>query len=76
VDHEHSPLGQDEFDIPQVQAEDMIQPDRVTDHPGREALSAVGGRLGCHLVSLDLLLSRLHHLASSPVKNSAFSVDG
>jgi hypothetical protein len=31
VSHDYAALGQYEFDIPQAQAEDVIQPDCVTD---------------------------------------------
>src|SRR5947209_5298431 len=52
VGHDHAALGQDQLDIPQTEAEYMIQPDRVADDLGREAMPRIGGGLWRHPVSL------------------------
>jgi hypothetical protein len=39
--------GQDQLDVAQAQAEDVIQPDSVADDLGREAVSGIGHRLPC-----------------------------
>jgi hypothetical protein len=52
VGDRNAPFGQKQFDVPEAQAEDMIEPDRVTDDLGRKAVSGVGGRLGRHQPSL------------------------
>jgi hypothetical protein len=50
-DHD-APLGQDQLDIPQAQAEHMIEPHRMVDDLGREAVSGVGGDVWRHQPSL------------------------
>src|SRR5437764_6631964 len=52
VGHDHAALGQDQLDVPQTEAEYMIQPDRVADDLGREAMPRIGGGLWRHPVSL------------------------
>ena len=47
-----APLGEDQFDVPEAQAEQMVQPDCVADDLGWEAVSGVGDGLGRHLTSL------------------------
>ena len=55
VGDDHAPLGQDQFDIPQAQAENVVQPDRVADDLGRETVPVIGDGLRCHLTSLAQL---------------------
>jgi hypothetical protein len=43
-----APPGQDQLDVAQAQAEDVIQPDSVADDLGREAVSGIGYRLWRH----------------------------
>ncbi len=50
------PLGQDQLDIAQAQAEDVIKPYRMADDLGRKAVSGVSGELGRHQPSLAQLL--------------------
>src|SRR5205809_1075804 len=52
VGHDHAALGQDQLDVPQTEAEYMIQPDRVADDLGREAMPRIGGGLWRYPVSL------------------------
>jgi hypothetical protein len=47
-----APLGEDQLDVSEAQAEEVIQPDSVADDLGREAVPRVGGGLGRHLVIL------------------------
>jgi len=44
----HAALGQDQLDLAQAQAEHVIQPHRVADDLGREAVAGVGRGLGHH----------------------------
>ncbi len=52
VAHHHAPFGQDQLDIPQAQAEHVIEPHGMADELGREAVPGVGGRVWHHLTSL------------------------
>src|SRR4029453_17816859 len=51
ADHDPS-LAKDQLDVSEAQAEEMVQPDSVTDDLGREAVSGVGSGLGRHLAIL------------------------
>ena len=46
-------LGQDQLDLTQAQAEDMVEPDGVADDRSREAVAGVPGQLGNHAISLN-----------------------
>ncbi len=45
-------LGQDQLDVAQVQAEDVVQLNSVADELGREAVAGVGSGLGRHPASM------------------------
>ncbi len=45
-------LGQDQLDVPQAEAEDIIKPYSMADDLGREAVAGVGDGLGHHQPSL------------------------
>ena len=45
-------LRQDQLHLAQAQAEDVVEPDRVADGLGREAMSGVGGGLEPHPASM------------------------
>jgi hypothetical protein len=47
-----APLGQDELDVPQAEAEQVVELDGVADDLGREAVAGVGDGSGHHLTSL------------------------
>ena len=50
VGHDDATLSQDQFDIPQAEAEHVVQPDSVADDLGGKAMAVVGGRVvaSCH----------------------------
>jgi hypothetical protein len=50
-DHD-APLRQDQLDIAQAQAEDVVEPYGMADHLGREPMAGVGGGVGRHATSL------------------------
>jgi hypothetical protein len=56
VGHPYATLGQDQLNVTQAEAEDVIQPDGVADDFGRKPVSAIGGGLANHAVSLACLL--------------------
>jgi hypothetical protein len=45
VGHDHAALGQDQLDIPQTEAEHVIQSDSVADDLGREPMPSVADGL-------------------------------
>jgi hypothetical protein len=45
VGDDHAPLGQEQLDVPEAQAEAVVQPDRVADDLAGEAVAAV--QVGC-----------------------------
>jgi hypothetical protein len=47
-----APFGEDQLNIPEAQAEDVVEPDGVADDLGWEAVARVGGGLGHHLAIL------------------------
>ncbi|MFC7739405.1 hypothetical protein ACFQX4_27485 [Roseomonas sp. GCM10028921] len=49
--HRYTPLGEDQLDVTQAEAEEVIQPHRVPDDLGREAIAGVGGGLWRHPAS-------------------------
>jgi hypothetical protein len=53
-DH-HATLGQDQLDVTQTEAEDVIQPHRLADDLGRQPMPRVGGGLWRHSVNLARL---------------------
>ena len=60
VGDDDATLGQDQLDIPQAEAEDMVEPDGVADDLGRKPMTVI--RVGwCHAVSLTRL-----HTCSQP----------
>jgi len=48
-------LRHDQLDVPQAEAEDVIQPDRVADDVRRKSVPGIGGALRFHLGSLARL---------------------
>src|ERR1700722_13692836 len=44
----HAPFGEDELDIPQAEAEEVIQPYCVADDLARKSMAAIEGRLSAH----------------------------
>ena len=52
VGDDHAPLGQDQLDIAQAEAEHVVQPDGVADDLGREAVPGVAGGVWRHPASL------------------------
>ncbi len=48
VGDQHTTLGEDELDIPQAQAEQVIQPYCVADDLGGKPMPAIEGRLSAH----------------------------
>ena len=50
--HHDAALGQDQLDVTQAQAEDVIQPHGVADDLGRKPVPGIGGGFECHAVSL------------------------
>jgi hypothetical protein len=48
----HTPLRQDQFDVPQAQAEDVVGPDRVGDDRGGKPVTAVADGFCGHPTSL------------------------
>jgi len=69
-DH-HATLGQDQLDVTQTEAEDVIPLHRVTDDLGRQPMPRVGGRLWRHSVNL----ARLPSKRQSRLTCNAFSPD-
>ena len=57
VGHDHASFGEDQLDVPQTEAEDVIQPDGVSDYHGRKAMARIGGGLRRHPGSLAQYLS-------------------
>ena len=53
--HHDATFRQDQLDITQAEAEDVIQPDRVADDLGRKPVSWIRGGFRCHSVSLAYL---------------------
>ena len=47
-----APFGEDQLNIPEAQAEDVVEPDGVADDLGWEAVAWEGGGLGRHLAIL------------------------
>jgi hypothetical protein len=45
-------LGQDQLNVPQTEAEDMIKPYGVADDLGRKAVARIAGEVGLHTSSL------------------------
>jgi hypothetical protein len=41
VRHDYAALGQDQLDVPEAQAEPVVEPNRVADYLGREAVTMV-----------------------------------
>ena len=52
VSDQNTAFGEDQFDIAQAQAEDVIQPDGVADDLGWEAVSGIGDKVGRHPISV------------------------
>ena len=50
--HHDAALGQDQLDVTQAQAEDVIQPHGVADDLGRKPVPGIGRGFECHAVSL------------------------
>ena len=55
VGHDDATLSQDQFDIPQAEAEHVVQPDSVADDLGRKAMAVLGVGLWLHATSLTRL---------------------
>jgi hypothetical protein len=51
----HAALGQDQLNVTQTEAENMIQPDRVANDLGRKPMPRIGDRLLRHPVTLAQL---------------------
>ena len=51
--HHNAALGQDQLDVTQAQAEDVIQPHGVADDLGRKPVPGIGRGFECHAVSLS-----------------------
>ena len=45
VADDDAPLGEDQLDVSEAQAEEVLQPDSVADDLGREAVPRVGGEV-------------------------------
>jgi hypothetical protein len=43
-----APLGEDQLEVSEAQAEEVVQRDDVADDLGREAVAGIGGGLGRH----------------------------
>ena len=56
--HYDATFRQDQLDIAQAEAEDVIQPDRMADNVGGKPVSRIRGGFGCHSVSLAHLPHR------------------
>ena len=54
IRHGDPPFGEEIFDIPETQAETVVEPDGVTDDFRGKSVSAVGGRLARHRATLPL----------------------
>ena len=52
VGHDHGPLGQQQLDIRQAQAEDVVKPDHVADDLAGEAVAVRSVRSAAHADSL------------------------
>jgi hypothetical protein len=53
VGHPDPPLGQDQFDVTQTQAEHMVEPNRVADDLRRETVARLRHRGRRHQISLS-----------------------
>ena len=58
VGHYDAALRQDQLDVPQAEAEDVIQPDRVANDVRRKSVPGIGGALRFYLRSLTRLLPK------------------
>src|SRR4051812_5307439 len=64
VSDRDAPPGQEQFNVPETQAEDVVQPGRVADDLGREAVSGISGGLGRHPASMPQRLRSGQRLRS------------
>ena len=69
ADHD-APLGQDQLDVTQAQAKQVVEPDSMLDYRGWEAVAGVGGGLGRHPASL----ARLFRPGQSGQRDNALPV--
>ena len=53
--HHDAAFGEDQFDVPQAEAEDVIQPDGVADDLGRKPMPGIRGGFLCHAVMQQAL---------------------
>jgi hypothetical protein len=57
VGHDHTPHGEEVFDISEAQTESVVEPDGVADDLGREPVSVVARCFGVHRLGLPISTS-------------------